>query len=247
VTTRAGGNRPFLSVVIPVYRGEKVISSTIEAIERHASERQWEIEIILATSEGGDRTLELGREAVARYDNVHLLDTTAQFGKGGAVKAGMMAARGDVCAFIDADNAAPFEQIEKGLPLLGRYDIVIGSRYVPGGDPGRRRLSRTVVSRAGNLAIKLVLGLPYADTRAPLKIFRGEVAKRLFAASRLRGFGFDSEVLFLAKRFGYSVAELPVSWQPFEESTVNVRVEVFRSVAELIQVRWNWLRGRYGD
>jgi dolichyl-phosphate beta-glucosyltransferase len=243
----AGADRPFLSVVIPVYRGEKVIRSTIDAVERHARERRWDVEIVVAASDGGDRTLECAREVATNYDNVVVLDTTAQFGKGGAVKAGMMVARGEACCFIDADNAVSFDQIGRGLPLLERHDIVIGSRYVPGGDPGRRRLSRTVVSRGGNLLMKLALGLPYADTRAPLKIFRGEVAKRLFAASRLRGFGFDSEILFLARRFGYSTYELPVSWQPFDESTVNIRVEVLRSFAELIEIRWNWLRGRYRD
>jgi dolichyl-phosphate beta-glucosyltransferase len=238
---------PFLSVIIPVYRGEKVIQSTIDAVQSHARERGWDIEIVVGASDGGDRTLDLGREAAAKYDNVVLLDTTGQSGKGGAVKAGMIVARGEVCCFIDADNAVSFDQIDRALPLLDRYDIVIGSRYVLGGDPGRRRLSRTLVSRGGNLLMKLVLGLPHADTRAPLKLFRREVAKRLFAVSRLRGFGFDSEVLFLARRFGYTVYELPVTWKPFPESTVNIRVQVLRSVAELVEIRWGWLRGRYTD
>jgi dolichyl-phosphate beta-glucosyltransferase len=247
VNDLAEAEKPFLSVVVPVYRGESVIGSTIEAVQRHAHEHAWDIEIILAASEGGDRTLVLARAAAVTHDNVVFLDTTAQFGKGGAVKAGMMAARGQVCAFIDADNAVSFDQIAQALPLLDRCDIVIGSRYVPGGDPGQRKLSSTLVSRGGNLLMKVVLGLPYADTRAPLKVFRSDVAKRLFAVSRLRGFGFDSEVLFLANRFGYSVYELPVRWQPFEESTVNVRTEVVRSLAELIEIRWSWARGRYGD
>jgi glycosyltransferase involved in cell wall biosynthesis len=247
VTATPGSGQPFLSVVIPVYRGEKVIRQTIEAVERHASRRGWEIEIIVAVSESGDRTRELAEAAMATYSNVVVLDATAQFGKGGAVKSGMAVARGKICCFIDADNAVSFEQIDRALPRLGRYDIVIGSRYVTGGDPGRRSMARTAVSRGGNLLMQLVLGMPYADTRAPLKLFRKDVAKRLFAASRLRGFGFDSEILFLAGRFGYTVDELPVRWAPFEESTVDIRVEVVRSLWELLQIRWNWLRGRYGD
>jgi dolichyl-phosphate beta-glucosyltransferase len=238
---------PFLSVVVPVYRGENVIGPTIEAVERHASRRRWEIEVIVAATGSGDRTREIVREAVAAYGNVVLLDATAQFGKGGAVKAGMAVARGEICCFIDADNAVSFDQIDRALPLLGRYDIVIGSRYVPGGDPGRRSVARTVVSRGGNVLMQLVLGLPYADTRAPLKVFRRDAAKRLFGACRLLGFGFDSEVLFLAGRFGYTVNELPVRWNPFEESTVDIRVEVVRSLFELLQIRWNWLRGRYRE
>jgi dolichyl-phosphate beta-glucosyltransferase len=238
---------PFLSVVVPVYRGENVIGPTIEAVEGHASRRGWEIEVIVAAAGSGDRTPEIVREAVAAYGNVVLLDATSQFGKGGAVKAGMAVARGEICCFIDADNGVSFDQIDRALPLLDRYDIVIGSRYVTGGDPGRRSVARTVVSRGGNLLMQLVLGLPYADTRAPLKIFRRDVAKRLFGASRLPGFGFDSEILFLAGRFGCTVHELPVRWDPFEESTVHIRVEVIRSLLELLQIRWNWLRGRYHD
>jgi dolichyl-phosphate beta-glucosyltransferase len=245
ITAQARPERPFLTVVIPVYQGEKVIEDTVDAVQRHARLREWPVEIVLAASQSSDRTLELSREAAATFENVVLLDTTQQFGKGGAVKAGMIAARGEVCCFVDADNAVSFEQIDNAIPLLERYDIVIGSRYVPGGDPGRRSLSRTIVSRGGNVLMRLILGLPYADTRAPLKVFRTPVAKRLFSNSQLLGFGFDSEILFLAKRFGYSVYELPVSWQPFTESTVNVRVEVIRSIAELFQIRWNWLRRRY--
>jgi dolichyl-phosphate beta-glucosyltransferase len=245
ITTETSSQTPFLTVVIPVYQGEKVIETTVDAVRRHARVRGWPIEIVLAASQSSDRTLELARGAAATFENVVLLDTTEQLGKGEAVRAGISAARGEVCCFIDADNAVSFEQIDNAIPLLERYDIVIGSRYVSGGDPGRRSLSRTIVSRGGNVLMKLILGLPYADTRAPLKVFRGPVAKRLFLNSQLRGFGFDSEILFLAKRFGYSVHELPVSWQPFTESTVNVRVEVIRSIAELIQIRWNWLSGRY--
>jgi dolichyl-phosphate beta-glucosyltransferase len=236
---------PFLSVVVPVYRGERVIRSTIDAVERHGRERGWELEVVVAVNRSGDRTQQIAEEAAVAYGNVVVLDATGSPGKGGAVKAGMAVARGRFCCFIDADNGVPFEQIDLALPLLERYDIVIGSRYVEGGDPGERSIARRVLSRGGNLLMQLVLGLPYADTRAPLKVFRREVAKRLFAASRLRGFGFDSEVLFLAGRFGYRVHELPVTWHPFDESTVDVRTEVFRSILELAEIRWHWLRGRY--
>jgi dolichyl-phosphate beta-glucosyltransferase len=237
---------PFLSVVIPVYRGENVIESTIDAVERHAVRRGWTIEVVVAVSGHADRSRELAERAAATHGNVVVLDTTDRFGKGGAVSAGMLVARGDVCCFIDADNGASFDQVDRALPLLDEYDVVIGSRYVVGGDPGRRTFARTLVSRGGNLLMKLLLRLPYEDTRAPLKVFRREAAKDLFGASRLAGFGFDSEVLFIARTRGYRVYELPVAWEPFAESTVNVRVEVVRSILELVQIRWNALRGRYG-
>src|SRR5215218_431091 len=221
---------PLLSVVIPVYRGERVLPSTIAAVLDHARMRQWSIEIIVAASGTGDRTHEVAHEAARAHDNIVVLDTTSRFGKGGAVQAGMAAARGQACCFIDADNGVAFEQVDAALAALDRYDVVIGSRYVAGGDPGSRTLGRRLVSRGGNLLMHLLLGLPYADTRAPLKVFRHDVAKSLFAASRLRGFGFDSEILYIARRRGLRVQELPVSWIPTDETTVNVRVEVIRSI-----------------
>jgi len=239
------GAELFLSVVIPVYRGEKVIEGTIDAVERHAARRGWEIEILVAASGHEDRSQELAERAAAVHGNVVVLDTTADFGKGGAVRAGMAVARGHACCFIDADNGVSFDQIDKALPLLDDYDLVIGSRYVTGGEAGRRSLARRLVSRGGNLLMKVLLRLPYEDTRAPLKVFRRDAAKHLFASSRLPGFGFDSEILFIARRCGYRIFELPVTWQPFDESTVNVRVEVLRSMFELFQVRWNALVGRY--
>lgn len=238
--------RPDLSIVIPVFRAETVIEGTIRAVQDHAALRGWHAELIIAVSRGGgDRTDEIV-DLIARTDrNVSVVDATARFGKGGAIRTGMLVAQGEVCCFIDADNGVSFDQIDAALPFLSTHHIVIGSRYVPGGDAGQRSLARTVVSRGGNTLMKVVLGLPYADTRAPLKVFRLEVARRLFSLVRLRGFGFDSEMLFLAGRLGYRVYELPVRWRPSEQSTVRVRRDALRSIAELAQIRWNWARGCY--
>lgn len=236
---------PYLSVIIPVFRGESVIRRTIDAVEAHAKTHGWDIEIVVAVSRSGDRTEDVVAVAASDYANVRVLDTTAQFGKGGAVKMGMAVAQGDICCFIDADNAVSFDQVDRLLPHLNDSDVVIGSRYVAGGDPGKRSLVRTILSRGGNLLMRVVLDLHYADTRAPLKIFRREVAKRLFGRARLCGFGFDSEVLFLADRYGYTVREVAVTYEPLEESTVRVPSAAVRSILELLEVRWNWLRGRY--
>jgi dolichyl-phosphate beta-glucosyltransferase len=240
--------RPFVSVVIPVFRGEGVIRQTIDAIEEHVAKRAWSAEIIVAVSGGGgDRTETVVEQSAADYSNVVVVDTTAHFGKGGAIKEGMAMARGEICCFVDADNGAPFEQIDHALALLDGHNIVVGSRYMSGGDPGKRTLSRTVLSRGGNFLMKVLLGLDYADTRAPLKVFRAPAAKRLFRLSRLRGFGFDTEILFLADRLGYTVCEMPVKWRASGDSAVDVPKDAIKSILELFQIRWYWLRGRYQD
>jgi dolichyl-phosphate beta-glucosyltransferase len=245
---RDGESTPFLSIVIPVFRGERVLRQTIDDIEEHVAKQRWSAEIIVAMSRGGgDRTEEVVRQAAIDYGDVLVIDTTARFGKGGAVQQGMAIARGEICCFIDADNGAPFEQIDRALPLLEEHSIVIGSRYVRGGDPGKRSLSRTILSRGGNFLMKAILGLRYTDTRTPLKVFTAPTARHLFRLLRLRGFGFDTELLFLADRLGYSVCEFPVHWRASGKSTVSVPRDAIKSIVELFQIRWYWLRGRYQD
>jgi dolichyl-phosphate beta-glucosyltransferase len=167
-------------------------------------------------------------------------------GKGGAIKHGMAGARGRYRCFIDADNGVSFEQIDGAFELIDRYEIVIGSRYMEGGSHGRRPLSKTIMSRGGNVLFRLILGLDYTDTRAPMKLYRGHVAEELFPRLRLTGFGFDTELLFLARKLGCSVREYPVSWSEGSTSLVRFRRDFLVSIFELFQVRWYWLTGQYG-
>src|SRR4029453_15929441 len=124
-----------------------------------------------------------------------------------------------------------------------RCDIVIGSRYTEGGSHGRRPLSKTIMSRGGNALFRLILGLDYTDTRAPMKLYRAHVAEELFPRLRLTGFGFDTELLFLARKLGYGVREYPVSWTEGATSIVSFRRDAVVSIIELFQVRWYWLTG----
>lgn len=169
----------------------------------------------------------------------------APLGKGSAIERGMASARGEYRCFIDADNGVSFEQIDGAFELINRYDIVIGSRYTEGGSHGKRPLAKTIMSRGGNVLFRLILGLDYTDTRAPMKLYRAHVAEELFPRLRLRGFGFDTELLFLARKLGYSVSEYPVSWEEGRSSTVSFRRDAIVSILELFQVRWYWLTRRY--
>lgn len=237
--------QPFLSVVIPVFEGERVVRSTIDAVEAHATLRGWPIEIVVGYTRGVDRTGEILDQACRDYPNVSVVDTTEHFGKGGAVRGAMARTTGRVRCFIDADSGVSFDQIDRALELVAEYDIVMGSRYIPGGSAGRRSFGRVVMSRGGNLLMRVFLGLPFADTRAPLKVYRGDVADRLFPMLRLDGFGFDTELLFLAGKLGFRVLEVPVRWESGGETTVRIRRDAVRSVLELFQIKWHWIRGSY--
>lgn len=235
---------PHLSVVISAYGSAKFIRSTLEAVSRHLDEKGWEVEV-LPVVDRNDPVAALIDDFAKKHREVRpiLIDYTP--GKGGAIQLGMAEARGEYRCFIDADNGVSFEQIDGAFRLIDRYDIVIGSRYMEGGRHGKRALSKTIMSRGGNLLFRLILGLDYTDTRAPMKLYRGEVAADLFPRLQLPGFGFDTELLFIAKRLGYSVREYPVTWEPGDETTVNFRRDAILSILELFQVRWYWLTGRY--
>jgi dolichyl-phosphate beta-glucosyltransferase len=237
---------PLLSVVIPVFEGEDVIRGTVEGVKAHAAERGWPIEIVVGFSEGRDRTRSVLEELTREHSELSVVDTTAQFGKGGAVRGAMAQTSGRARCFIDADNGASFDQVDRGLELLEEHDIAVGSRYVEGGSAGRRTLARALLSRGGNVLMRVVLGLRSTDTRAPLKVYRGDVADRLFPLLRLNGFGFDSELLFLARKLGYRTVEFPVRWESGERTSVRVPRDAIRSIVELLQIRLNWLVGMYG-
>lgn len=235
---------PYLSVVISAYGSANFIWSTLEGVDRHLTERGWDAEVLPVV----DRN-EPAAAVIDDFARTHtrvrpiLIDHAP--GKGRAIQLGMAEAQGKYRCFIDADNGVSFEQIDGAFRLIDRHDIVIGSRYMEGGRHGQRSLSKTIMSRGGNLLFRLILGLDYTDTRAPMKLYVGTVADRLFPKLRLTGFGFDTELLFLAKRLGSTVREYPVSWDPGDESTVNFRRDAIVSILELFQVRWYWLTGRY--
>jgi dolichyl-phosphate beta-glucosyltransferase len=235
---------PSLSVVISAYGSASFIWSTLEAVTRHLAERDWDAEV-LPVVDRNELVAVLVDDFASKHPVVRPVFIDNAAGKGRAIQQGMAKARGEYRCFIDADNGVSFGQIDGAFELIDRYDIVIGSRYMEGGVHGKRTLSKTIMSRGGNLLFRLILGLDYTDTRAPMKLYRGSVADALFPKLRLRGFGFDTELLFLAKRLGFTVREYPVSWNAGDESTVNFRRDAIVSILELFQVRWYWLTGRY--
>jgi hypothetical protein len=121
----------------------------------------------------------------------------------------------------------------------------MGSRYMAGGAAGDRSLARVLLSRGGNILFRLLLGLHYTDTRAPMKLYRAQAAERLFPKLKIRSFGFDTELLFLAERYGMKIVEYPVRWDPGDKSTVHFWRDTVVSIGEILQVRWWWMTGKY--
>ncbi|MDH3683761.1 MAG: glycosyltransferase, partial [Acidimicrobiia bacterium] len=234
---------PRLSVVIPTYNEADRIVPTIASIVAHLAERGDDFEIIVSDDGSTDGTPDLVRAMGLR--NVVVLDPGANRGKGAAVRAGVTAAGGAFVLFTDADLSTPIAELEALLGAAADADVIIGSRGLDASDEGRKSAVRKVLSWGARRLTRLGLGLALADTQCGFKLFRRDAARALFAAQRIDGFSFDAELLFLAGRLGYRVAEVPVQWIDAPGSTVRPLRAAIAFLLDLIRIRLSTLAGRY--
>jgi dolichyl-phosphate beta-glucosyltransferase len=225
------------SVVIPAYGEEARIGSTVRRVKAALAPvaAAGGLEVIVVDDGSGDGTADAARAAGA--DEVVVLP--ANRGKGAAVRAGVLRARGRTIAFIDADLAYPPAQLVHALRAVeDGWDVAVGSRrHVDTATLVRRRRLREVSGRAFNVLTTAVLLGRYLDTQCGLKAFRADVARLLFSRGRLDGFAFDVELFHLVERAGLSLRELPVEVAADERSTVRLGRDARRMVVDLFKVR----------
>lgn len=236
---------PYLSIVIPAYNEEVRIVPTIGAIASHVSNLGFAWELIVADDGSKDQTAELVEEL--GFANLRLLRAPANGGKGSAVQRGMLAARGKYILFDDADNSTPIEEIEKLLRKLDGegFDVAVGSRAAEGADEAHRPLLRRLMSGGLRWTVRHIFRIGVRDTQCGFKLFTREAARRLHTAQTIAGFSFDLEILYLAAKLGYRIAEVPVAWIDAPGSKVDTRKEVQRFLRDLLKIKLNDLRGVY--
>ena len=235
--------QPFLSVIIPARNEVKRLPLTLLDIDRHLSESDFSYEIIVvvngAPTDGTDELVDRFTSIVA---NLRVIRLTELERKGWAVKKGMLEARGKYRIFMDADNSTSIDQFGKMLPHLeGGYGVVIGSRAIKGAklEPPQP-LIRQIPGKLGNLFIQALLLPGIWDTQCGFKAFSEEAAAKIFPLQRINGWGFDVEILALAKRMGFRIKEVPVVWvnDIFSHVTSIAYIQV---LLETIKVRyWLW-------
>lgn len=237
----------YLSVVIPAYNEEKNIEKTVRSIFDYLSSKNIEHEIIVVTDGSTDKTNDIVRLLKTDLSTLELVEFEKNRGKGFAVKQGMLKAKGDSRLFTDADNATTVDHIEKMMPYFGQgYGVVIASIAVSGHKvaSGSEPLWRRIFGKMGNLFIQIMVVPGIRDTQRGFKIFTAKAAEKIFPKLTIERWGFDIEVLVLAKKFGYKVKEVPVDWKNEPESHVGLKA-YFQVLLETIKIRWNLWTGKY--
>jgi dolichyl-phosphate beta-glucosyltransferase len=241
------GDGVFLSIVIPAHNEEFRLPRTLAEIDRWIAERDETVEVIVVENGSSDRTADVVREFQAAHPYVRLIEGVPQ-GKGNAVREGMLAARGEHRFLCDADLSMPIDELQKFLdPPAVTADVAIASREAPGavrvGEPAYRHL----MGRVFNLLVKVITLPDFEDTQCGFKMFRAVVADDVFRRAGLSGWGFDAEVLYIARKRGYAIVEVPIEWHYGTESRVRPVHDAIAMLRELVTIRRNDRRGLYGQ
>ncbi|MCP4141806.1 MAG: glycosyltransferase family 2 protein [Chloroflexi bacterium] len=236
---------PYLSVIIPAYNEEERIIPTIGAIASHVSIQGYPWELVIADDGSTDNTIELVKSL--GLANVRILVASKNGGKGSAVQRGILAARGEYILFVDADNSTPIEELESLLSKIIEkdFDIAIGSRAVEGAEEMKRSFFRQLLSDGLRWIVKYVFQIGVRDTQCGFKLYSREAAMKLHNTQTEMGFSFDLEILYLASKYGFKVAEVPVAWIDAPGSKVNTHKEAQRFLIALAKIKINDLRGSY--
>lgn len=241
-----------LSVIIPAYNESARIGNGLEQVLTYLSRQRWASEVIVVDDGSTDATAELVRQFVRqRCDGsvpLRLLSHSQNAGKGASVRTGLLHARGAIVAFTDADVSAPITELPKLIGPIeqGICDVVIGSRALNRQLIGHRQSrGREWAGRLFNRLVRLVTGLDIKDTQCGFKAFRRDAVLPIFQRQQISGFGFDVEILFVAKRRGLRMVELPVVWNHVEGSRVRMIRDSLKMAAELLKIRWYDLMGLY--
>lgn len=234
-----------LSIIVPAYNEERRLPDSLAKIAKFVAAQPYEIELIIVDNDSSDRTADIVRAFAAEHPYTRLIHEKRK-GKGSAVQAGMFAAQGDYLFMCDSDLAMPIAEVNKFLPPQREgVDVAIASREGPGarryGEPHYRHL----MGRVFNLIVQIIALPGINDTQCGFKCFRREVGREVFECQTMNGFGFDVEILVIARRRGYHIVQVPVNWYYDPDTTVNLMRDPFRMVREVLQVRLNALRGKY--
>lgn len=237
--------RRSISIVIPAFNEGERLPATLDRVNAYLKTSFWEFSEVVVVDDGSrDATANVAASFGAR-----VCRNLGNRGKGYSVRHGMFEAKGDWALFSDADLSAPIDELETLWNAAEREEArcAIGSRALEGSLIGvHQPVFRERMGRIFNLVVRLGTGLPFRDTQCGFKLFETKAALDIFARQRLDGFGFDVEVLFIARLLGYRVVEVPVRWNDVTGTKVSVSLGA-KGFLDPLKVRWNSLTGKYEE
>jgi len=239
-----------LSVVIPAYNEEKRIKTTLVKIYDYLSRKKIDAEIIVVDDGSTDKTVALLEKYKSSILNLKIISYKKNQGKGYALKKGILEAKGELILFTDADNSTPIEDFSKLKTALEKtnYEIAIGSRYLNKSSVKiKQPFYRILFGRLGNGLIQAFLIDGIKDTQCGFKLFKHTVAKEIFTLQKVKRWGFNMEVLSIAKSLNYKIVEVPVNWFNSTDSRLRPFLDFPRTFKELIYIKINHWCGRYSS
>ncbi|HEX5235357.1 MAG TPA: dolichyl-phosphate beta-glucosyltransferase [Silvibacterium sp.] len=236
------------SIVIPAFNEQARIGATLDDVIRCVETYRWNAEVIVVDDGSTDKTAAIVRAIAAQCPYVRLLPNETNRGKGYSVRNGILHASGDIVLFTDADLSSPIEEAHLLYDAIRHgADLAIGSRWLAQSRQTiRQPLYRRFFGRCFNIVTRMIMRLPYADTQCGFKAFTHQAAQTIFQLQRIERWGFDPEILFIARKRGYTVREVPVTWGHDERSRISYLRDGLQMLKELLLVRWNALIGIYG-
>ena len=238
---------PTYSIVIPAYNEGARLGASLEKVLAYVHTQRWDAEVIVVNDGSRDNTAEIVLNFMAKDSMVKLLENPGNRGKGYSVRNGILNALGRIILFTDADLSSPIEEAPRLLGALDAgADIAIGSRWLRAETQTQRQpLHRQIFGRIFNLMLRTSLGLQYADTQCGFKAFKRAAAQAIFPLQKIERWGFDPEILFLARKLGFKVEEVPVLWGHSGGARINPVTDGARMFQEMLRVRWYSITGEY--
>ncbi len=237
---------PELSIVIPAFNEERRLPETLRRVRAYLEARRADAEVIVVDDGSRDATAALVEARRGEFPGLRLVSNGVNRGKGYSVRHGMREARGRIVLFTDADLSAPIEEADKLLAAMRDHEVAIGSRGVDRSlIEVHQSPLRELAGMVFNFLVRAITGLRFVDTQCGFKAFLREPSRIIFEQQRIERFGFDPEILFLAKRHGLRAVEIPVRWAHDPQTRVSMVRDSLRMFGEVLSIRWNWLLGRY--
>lgn len=240
---------PTYSIVIPAYNESARLGATLEKVLAYVHAQGWIVEVIVVNDGSRDNTAAIVKSFAAKDPTLRLIENPGNRGKGYSVRNGMLHARGRILLFSDADLSSPIEEAPKLLAALDQgADIAIGSRWLRAETQTQRQpLHRQLFGRIFNVLLRITLGLQFKDTQCGFKAFTQNAAQTIFPLQKIERWGFDPEILYLARKFHLQVQEVPVAWGHSGGARIHPLLDGSRMFQEMLRIRWNGLTGKYGN